>query len=496
MVLPALLFSSCNKLDLGNVHGVHAEGEMLLPLASATYTIMDMMERFQIDDLIDCDASGHMHYDYYYENKEAIRGSELLTFKDMTIEEHFSFKNPVSRSLPTPFDTTITFQHTVTLQSEHIHVTSALMKSGSIDFRFESDFVQVKDVVIRCAEIKDADGQVMEWTAESGANTIELGGLRYESNTSNTMDFGYEVHVALRGENVPEIGFNVCLNATDLALKEMFGSMEPYLARNRIDTAFNLFPDNVLGNLEIKNVRISMAVRNSFQMPSRIVVDTAVVSGPGIASFPVFNVMPQIVNIPFTPDYEEVFHQTVDGLVCAHDGHAFATSEFVLNPDGMSEQVSVSDTSAVGVRVDAVIPLSFRLDDVRYIDTVNMRLSAIESPEWIKKLTLELDINSTIPLNLTGDFYMYDVDEECVTDTLVNGSTLIPGAFDGQATHAAVSVEITDERLERVMRSERIILNFGLDTDSNEVTLDVNQALQFFVKAKVEYDGIVEFEND
>lgn len=503
LILPLLFvlsFSACNKnrFDFDNFQGVHTEGEMLLPLASATYTIMDLMERFQLDSLIACDAEGHLWYHYYYENGDAIRGSELLKFNDQSLEQLLNFENPYPYALPYSVDTFVTVSQRVVLQSEHVQVLSAMMKSGLFQFGFESDMVELQKVVVHCVEISDAEGNEVEWVYEpNGAMSFDLSGLKYESEEFNALNFEYEVHYVLpQGLSVSEIDLETQVSLTDLAVKEMIGLLDSYSYHNRIDTTFNLFPDNVFGSLEVKDVNISLNVKNSFNLNSRMIIDTALVWGPGFAPFSVFDLMPQVVDFGYTPTYETVFQETMTGRVCAHGGHALATSDYILNPEGMAEAVAVADTCCVGVRVNADIPFAFRFDDVHYIDTVNMRLSAIESPEWVQKLTMEMEITSTIPLNMSGEFYMYDSESECITDTLVNGATLIVASFDGQPTTTTAVIELTGERLDKVMDSDRIILDFRMDTDSQEAVFDVDQALRFVVRAKVEYDGVVEFKND
>ena len=495
LTLAALTFGACNpnRYNFENFQGVHTEGEWLLPLAYADYSIMDLLERFQMDSLIACDANGHLWYHYYYEDSEAVKGSELLKFKDLSLDQPLNFENPFPNALPYSVDTSVTLTQSVVLQSEHVHVLSATMKSGLFQFDFESNMVDLQWVAVRCTEIKDVEGNAVEWIYEpNGTTSFELSGLNYESDEFNTMDFEYEVHYVLpQGLSAPEIDFNAQMSATNLAVKDMVGRVDSHSNYNRIDTVFNLFPDNIFGSLEVKDVSLSLNVKNGFDLQSRMIIDTALVWGPDIAPFSVFDLMPQVVDFDYTPTYETVFQEMMSGRLSSHGGHALATAEFILNPNGMEETIAVADTCAIGVRVNADIPFAFRFDDVRYLDTVNMRLSAIESPEWVKKLTLEMEINSTIPLNMSGEFYMYDSENECITDTLINGAMQIAASFDGQPTTSTAVIELTDDRLEKVMHSDRIILDFALDTDSHEAVFNVDQTLHLFVKAKVDYDGVV-----
>ena len=202
-----------------------------------------------------------------------------------------------------------------------------------------------------------------------------------------------------------------------------------------------------------------------------------------------------VIDLPTQMGFNEVFSQNIDGQINAAGGRTFTSSNFIINPNGMSDVVSVADTCGIDVRVDVTIPMAFRVSDVHYLDTVNLNIAQIKTPEWIKKLTLELTFISTIPFELSGRFLMYNSETEHVTDVLLDNATLIAASYNGQATTSTITVEVTEERLQNLLKSNRIILDLQLDTDGRNVVLNGGQSLQFFTKAKAEYDGIVEFEN-
>ena len=157
--------------------------------------------------------------------------------------------------------------------------------------------------------------------------------------------------------------------------------------------------------------------------------------------------------------------------------------------------VTLSDTCSIDVRVDVEVPFAFRVDNVSYLDTVEMNLSQLELPDLIERLTLELSFVSTLPLNMTGRFYMYDSENDVITGELLTDAQLIQASFDGQPTTTNVSIDITEEKMEGVLNSDRIIMIYNLDTDAHDVKLNINQMLEIFMKARVKYDGVVEFKN-
>ena len=125
-----------------------------------------------------------------------------------------------------------------------------------------------------------------------------------------------------------------------------------------------------------------------------------------------------------------------------------------------------------------------------------MKLDEIEMPELVEKLTLEMEFQSTLPFELGGKLLLYDSKTERVTDLLLDEPSLIAASYDGQAMTSDVTIEITDERVQNAMQSNRIILCFDLDTDAHDVSLNAQQGLQFFSKAKVKYNGVIEYGND
>ena len=130
-----------------------------------------------------------------------------------------------------------------------------------------------------------------------------------------------------------------------------------------------------------------------------------------------------------------------------------------------------------------------------YMDTVNMKLDKLEMPDMIEELTLQITFNSTLPLDLHGKFMLYDTETGCVTDILLDDATLIAASYDGQTSTSTAEFVITEDRVEKALRSDRIILCFDLDTDGHDVSLNANQGLDFYAKAKVKYNGTVEPDN-
>lgn len=501
LAFATLLFGACNKFDLSNVQGVHTEGEMLMPVAHGRYTIVDLMERFQMDSLIDYDQSGNLSFNLLFDQMGLLEGSELLEFKDFELNQHLEVPNPLPGViLPFPVDTVFHYAQTVQLESEYVSVHSATMKSGVFDFAISSNFPEVRQIVISSTDIRDEEGNPFSFVyqPESGQLSVDLSGMHFETAEENTLSFNYAVRVKVQEILMEVFVLDIDLKGRDLVIQDMSGYVNTYSIGNTLDTVFSVFPDNMTGTLELKNILVTLSERNTFGLEAQLIIDSALVWGNGIEPFQLISPLPlEVLAVP-SPIFTQMFQQYLNGTLSAHAGNAHISSLLTLNPNGTHELVEVNENSSVDLRVNANVPFQFNFDDIHYVDTVNLRLSQIQSPEWIKKLTLELTFNSTIPFKLDGRFMMYDSEHGEITYTLLDDATLIAPSYDGQPTTTQVTIEITDEALIRnkIFNSDRIILDFDLDTEAHDIVLNANQFLEFSLKTRVDYDGNVNFIND
>jgi hypothetical protein len=311
--LCVVLLASCKKdhYDLDHLHGVNAEGEVLLPIGSASFTLTKLMQQFKIDSLITCSEDGNLLYAFHYEDFGALNGDSLLRFKDLEYSERFSVENPFPIVLPQAFDTVLHFDQTLVFESDNIHVIEAEMKSGHFDFNVNSNIGLLQRIVLHSSDIKDEEGH--ELTLDFGFNSsdiqFDLDGLHYTTDTANTLDLSYDVYIRIQELLEPELFFEVDVKGNNLAIKEMSGYVDPYESRNYIDTTFNLFPGNVSGALEVDGARLRLSERNTFNLEARLDVDTAWVFGDDNVPFSIFGPQPVSVDVPSQLSFVQVFEK-------------------------------------------------------------------------------------------------------------------------------------------------------------------------------------------
>lgn len=500
LALFALVCVSCKKdrFDVDNLHGVNAEGEMLLPVGSASFTVMELMQQFNLDSVISCSEDGNLSYAFRYEDYGVLNGEKLLKFKDLQHASRFVFTNPFPFVLPQAFDTVFRLEQKIVFESNNIQVVKAQMKSGHFDVNVKTNVGLLQRVVLHSANLKDANGHdlALDFDFASSEIQFDLDGLQYVTDTANTLDLCYDVYVSLQGSSDSELYFDIEVLGSDLALKEMKGIVDPYMIRSCIDTTVVLFPGNVSGALEVIGARVKIFERNTFNLDARLDLDTAWIITDGQPPFPIFGPETVELGIPSQNEFGQVFERTMNGKISANETGIYASNSLIVNPSGQTSMVSVADDCAIDVIFDTEIPFAFKVDDVCYSDTTQLDLSEIKKPEQIEKLTLELAITSTLPIDMNAQFFAYDSETGQITDTLVAEDRLIKASFDGQPETTEVTLVITGDKIETLTHSDGLISLYELDTEAKIAVLKAEQSVSVFMKAKVKYNGIVELKNE
>ena len=493
----AVLFASCKKdhYDTSNVHGVNAEGEVLLPVGKASFTLTKLMQQFNLDSVITCSEDGNLSYCFHYDDYGALKGNELLRFKDLEYTQQFSYPNPLPMVPFQSFDTMFHLDQTIVFESDNIQVMDAEMRSGHFDITLNSNIGLVQRIVLHSSDIKDAEGHdmLLDFDFNSSDIQFDLDDLYYNTDAPNTLNLGYDVYVRFEAVSEPELYFDLDVKGRDLAIKEMSGYVDKYGSKNVIDTSMNLFPGNIKGALEVRGARLTLFERNTFRLSAQLDVDTAWLIGDDNVPSSIFGSQPVSVAIPSHNSLVQIYEKKLYGKISASKTGIYTSSNFIVNPSGVPTMVTVADTCAIDIVIDTEIPFAFTVDDVRYYDTTNLALSGIKMPDQIEKLTLELSISSTLPLNMSAQFYAYDSETGKITDTLVAKDNLIRASFDGEPELTEVALEVTGDKIIRLMQSDRLISCYGLDTDAHGVVLKGQQGVDMYMKAKVKYNGNVEF---
>ena len=492
LALLAVLAYSCNKnrFDFSQLESVEGSGHWKLPIGSAHITLEQVLSQLNDNNLVSTDENGNLQLQYRFALDPIIKGTDVMKYNDVSYGAHFEVENPYQYVLENPIDTMVVFDQFVELRSESAALHSAMIRSGVLFFRMENNFGEFKKIVLRSDNMFDAEGQPLEKTIEIGGECeVDLAGIRVETDSANVLHYTYEIHYQMYDLLDPQYMFDATIGVRDFCVGMLSGWVKAYAAPFLLDEPFSLPIGNVVGSLKLIDTKLKIQARNSFELMAQLRVDTAELCGEAVAPSVLLDHYPAYYSLAYTPTMSDLLDETLRLEVSTEHDRIYASGEFVFNPAGMEDLVTVYDTASIGVAAEAVMPLKFNIPGIHYLDTIDMKLDEIEYPEAIREVILHLAFESEIPFNLQAQLFTMDSVTGQVTDSLLANEHFIEGAFEGHPVRTEASVSITHERLASLFAANKLIMRFGIDTDDRDVVLNLKNGLGLELKVDVIYDG-------
>lgn len=498
LAIIAMLACSCNKnqLDFSQLDSVSASGQWNLPIGNAKISLDRIMGQLSQNDLISYDANGNIQISYQFAMDTLLKGSAFMKYNDMNFEASLSLENPYQFVLDEPIEDMMTFDQIVELDSDVLRVKSAKIRSGAFVFNISSNLVRIEEVRIKSSSAHDADGTPFERVVPAGVdNVIDMAGVYFNADTSDVLTFHYEVDYLAYDFVEPQINFLSKIEIKDLCIQELTGSISRYETGFIVDESFSLPFDKVYGELKMVDARLMIKQRNSFDMEARIRIDTAMLLGNNTRPSMVFdeNEYPVSIDVNYSPTLTNAFDELINLDLNTDFDKVYVSGGFVLNPDGFDKDVSLFDTSSIGLAAEGVLPLRFNIPGVYYRDTMDLNISQFKTPELIKEVLLYVTFDSEIPFNLDGQLYTYNSRTGQVTDSLLTNDSFIKGSFKNEPVTTETVISVTKERLTHLKDADKLLLKFKVDTDNQVVNLNLDDALGVILKADVIYDGELKY---
>ena len=132
--------------------------------------------------------------------------------------------------------------------------------------------------------------------------------------------------------------------------------------------------------------------------------------------------------------------------------------DVTLNMAMPGEMISISDTSSVDIIADIEMPLSFRISELNYNDTIDISFGDdINIESYLDEIDFTIDYNNHIPLQVT------------MQGIFMKNGHVIDSLFDGGGTilynePGSIEAIITDRKLKNVLRANQMILRLGVTT--------------------------------
>lgn len=493
-LLMAMLLGSCygDLFDFSELEEVHAEGQWNLPIGTVGVGLDNLLDQLAENDLVTYDAEGNLQITYHYVMDTVLMGRDFMSVNDMSYDVEWSVENPHPEVLPEPMNDVIHLEQNVELDSDAFRIMSAKIRSGKFFFMMKSSLSTIQKIVVKSPSITNADGTPFEREAVlDGVTEVDVAGVQLDAAELNTLKFIYDIYYVAYDYTEPSFPFEGNITVNNLCIQELSGYVNSYGTTFSIDSAFKLPIENVNGEIQFVEAQLSLWDRNSFNVEGSLRIDTAMLHGGPNPPTHIFESYPVTLDVNYTPEYNLFFDRVLNlGMNTEFDSLCIA-GEVVFNPNGLDYLVTLQDTSTIGIKADIVLPLKFNIPNVTYTDTIDMNVSEIEAPEMIQHVLLYVDFVSELPFNISAQLFTIDPETHLISDSLFTDYQNIEGSFNGRPVKTEKTVMVTHDLLSHVMQSDKLYLKLGVDTDGNDVQLNLEDKLKVTLKADVLYDGNV-----
>ena len=491
----AYSFVSCDKdnFNFENLNSVDVTGEWGIPLVKAQYSVEEILNQMNNEEYISQAADGSLLFTYKIEKNEIIKASDFLSFDDIAINETFHFNNP---SVP-GLTVSLPFSQELKFSNEQVTVQNAEIKSGLMTIDIENNIDQEYSIEITCSNIHNSLGQdfhilVTSLNTNSYHQTFDISDYSVAPEDSNGLILSGEIYFVTSSVSpVETYSVNSGVSISDFSVKSVYGKLAEYSININESVDFNLFSENYGGDLTIYNPTLKLYTKNSFIVNGSCQVDTAEFSGSGETSS-LLATTPVIINIPISPlSYHE---DEIEGISDIHINSTYDKFKFkgkaTINPRGFDAgTIYIDENSTISLKLVVEIPFEFKVSEAFFRDTVDFAMDSIQNIDFIENATIRLAFTNTLPINLFAQVYFYDSVNNHIADSLLAREQLLYGSFTGNpVTSNPIYVDISKEKFEKILTTDKIILRFKVNTGNNQVVFNASQYVKAIIGLKIKYN--------
>ena len=485
-----LICSGCKKemLDFDRLDGVQASGEWGIPVLNTTYTIGDILAQLENNNFISQDEDGQLSLNYSFDPIRVLTDSMLLSLPNVATQyrwqETFSGLGSFSK------DTTFLFN----LPANDIIIKRGVVMHGYLNLKLLGN---VGTAILNFPNIKDASGNTfrLEFTGNSNER-INLSGY--------VISFSYEkpnempIEVFFSHQETGEVTtFSVDLNVStqNLRLKEITGKTRKFTENfsGVVEIGNLINKERYGGAFTLYDPKVSLHIKNTFnRIGGSVAIDTFHFTDKNNNAFNVLTAYPTTIHVLEGMNTE----QNIENISSIHFSSDYEKIKFAgqatANPDGFSGgEISVMENSALDIKAKLEIPFSLKVDELYYQDTIDFNFgNSIDLDKALQSIVFRYIIGNALPFSVNAQAYLYNSEQHAVVDSLFYPELKLVGAFQGKMTETANILEIEQNRINKVLSADKIIIRFRLNTNGNKVSVNAKNGLKMILGVKVKYEDI------
>lgn len=485
LTLSVMLFTACEKhaYDFSRLAGVNEASEWGVPLLNATYSIEDIVNRFENNSVLQTNENDVLTIVYPAEFDSIVSAEEFMQFDNMSQEGSFAFSLGDLYSLRSDF--TISFSDSLDLRNPYFLLQQGVLQQGSAQFLFTHPFETAGTLRITSPHLLDPSGLPMTTTIQlspgSCSANLDLAGYTVRPSSENHIAIDVQLDFSLSGTLPPNIVITYQYSISNFKILEAdVIQVNPIQMDYSQITPIKINKGNFDGNFIVYDPIIKLSVLNSFGTSARCNLETAQFTGENL---PPVNLLsaPLSIEIPNAPTHFQETEMLAIPSIHFYMNYSELTFGGNMRIEPSNEVIHITRDASVSLKLSVEVPLRIDLNNVSYTDTVAMTPLNIEDENLIDELALKVAFEHTLPLEIAAQIYFCDA--SCTPiDSLFDEPYLMPAAYTDMPVSAPpIWVKKSgNENIKKILNSEHIIIKTGLNT-SGKVDVDVNR----YVKMKM-----------
>lgn len=506
-VMSLLLLAACSQFDdLEGLGGDGFERDFALPLVNTSFSINDILEKFEDNASLTVDPDGLLRFRY---------SGDVIT---KSSEEVFAAINATLAQFPLiPLSTgrqALPFGSPDGLQMDRLD-----LKAGDFAYGFQHTHPKALTVTLTLPTVTKNGiplSYVVNMPAYSGSGDAVLAtnfffptsiaGYTIQAEANDSI---YVEHQASDVDGAPVSLTFAAVRIQNLSFYYAEGYLGNQLYEGGRDTIYIDFFENwVRGDVYFEDPVITFNFENSFGLPTRSIINVFnvfTVRGEVLPlqsdfitngvdfPYPELNEVGQVKTKAFTFNKNNSNIDVVLGagpVAIDYDVNAFTNPDMITSIRGF-----ITDSSYYKVRVDVDLPLYGRASDFVAREQFPVNLAEYEA---VEEAEFKLVADNSLPLGIGVQAYFLDEAGAYLDSLFVQEEALVAGApvdAAGNVTQALTKtsfVTVSGTRFDNLRQAKTILLTAAFSTTGNgtqSVKIRANQKIDLRMGVKVKVKG-------
>jgi len=483
---------SCHdKLFDFNVQNIDADGEWGIPIFNGTIGFEQLLNNMDSMQHIQADESGVFKFVFDNEAENIVQMKDIFNIGDQTFDT-----TGVYLISELPF---FHIEHLLpfNLNTEDVLLKEVVIKSGMMTLFFNiinTDFSYT--ATLTSDNITDAYGNPlsMNFNNSQQQQTINLSNYTIQPDNMGIIYISADITVSTSAQ-ISQITYECHNTMTSCTIHSITGQLRAMEMPINNTFGFSMPLDNFqFNNISFNNAKLTLSEKNSLCNINGTINDFTLFGNQCPASSILFS--PISISLPLSPhQYLQTTEVNLRPIQLNQNMDSIRLSSvFVVNPDGFAAgDIHVDENSSLSLKIKTEFPTNLSIDHAVYRDTMDNNLSASFNNNTIQSidlLTLRVAITNLFPFDLIPSIDFLNSQTGEIFHVNLNNMQL-HGAYNNIPVESAPTyIDFSHEHAQKILKSDKVILTFHIDTNGNDVEINTSQNVRIALGAKISYSQI------